>query len=125
MDKSIIKEKASDDDCHSIPGLIQQENSSITTETTADSGDKVVCFNEDIVESTTSSSTRLTNDDDIIGADLSFQDPVMGEREEVYVSQDLRAAKYEKADLDKYVATKCNNLDLEQKKQIIKGSQAE
>ena len=72
------------------------------------------------MESTASSSTRLTNDDDIIGVDLYFQDPVMGEREEVYVSQDLRAAKHEKADLDKYVATKCNNLDLEQKGKLSK-----
>ena len=120
LDKSVVKEKASNDDCHSIPSLIEQENSSITTATTADSDDKVVSFNKDIVESATSSSTRLTDDSDIIGADLSFQDPVMGEREEVYTSQDLQAAKYEKADLGKYIATKCNNLDLEQKGKLLK-----
>ena len=120
LDKSIVEDKASDNDCHTIPGLIEQENCSISTETTADNADKVIGFTDDFVEASTTSSTALNDEEDIIGANLSFQDPVMGEREEVHNTQDLKAAKYEKADLGKYVATKCNNLHLEQKKKLSK-----
>ena len=120
LNKSIIKEKASDNDCHTIPGLIEQENRSISTETTADNADKVICFTDNFMEASTTSSTALNNEEDIIGADLSFQDPVMGEREEVHNTQDLKAAKYKKADLGKYIDTKCNNLDLEQKGKLWK-----
>ena len=80
----------------------------------------MICFTDDIQETITTCSTALNDEKDIIGADFSFQDPVMGEREEVHTTQDLQAAKYEKADLSKYIQTKCNNLDLEQKGKLLK-----
>ena len=86
----------------------------------ADNADKVICFTEDIQDTITTCSTALNDEKDIIGADFSFQDPVMEEREEVHITQDWQAAKYEKADLSKYIQTKCNNLDLEKKGKLLK-----
>ena len=97
LDKSIVEEKTSDNDCHTIPGLIEQENCSISTETTADNVDKVICFTNDFVKASTTSSTTLNDEEDIFGENLSFQDPVMGEWEEIHTTEDLKAAKYKKS----------------------------
>ena len=120
LDKLNVEEKSIASDDTSFPQLLERENNSISTETATDNADKVICFTDDIQETITTCSTALSDEKDIIGADLSFQDPVMGEREEVNITQELQAAKYEKADLSKYIQTKCNNLDLEQKGKLLK-----